>query len=66
MLSRDSEDEFEEGTLIKRTQPSGPLCLWQCFFQIPIIPISSQANPVDEQDSHNLEGRNEKKPEDAV
>ena len=36
------------------------------FFQIPIIPISSQANPVDEQDSHNQEERDEKKPEDMV
>ena len=36
------------------------------FFQIPIIPISSQANPADEQDSHNQEERDEKKPEDTV
>ena len=45
MLSRDSEDEmwsrfvFElviwpQGvTLVRWTQPSGPLCLWQCFQQ---------------------------------
>ena len=44
MLGRDSEDEtwsrfvFElviwpqEITLVKWTQPSGPLCLWQCFW----------------------------------
>ena len=42
MLSRDSEDEFDqdlclnfviwpqEVTLIRWTRPSGPLCLWQC------------------------------------
>ena len=44
MLSRDSEDEMwsrfvfelviwpQEVTLVRWTQPSGPLCLWQCFF----------------------------------
>ena len=38
MLGRDSEDEiwsrfvFE---LVIWTQPSGPLCLWQCFVSIP-------------------------------
>ena len=43
MLSRDSEDEMwsrfvfelaiwpQEVTLARWTQPSGPLCLWQCF-----------------------------------
>ena len=43
MLSRDSDNEFDqdlclnlliwpqEVTLIKSTQPSGLLCLWQCF-----------------------------------
>ena len=37
MLGRDSEDEiwsrfvFE---LVIRTQPSGPLCLWQCFYMV--------------------------------
>ena len=43
MLSRDSEDEMwsrfvfelviwpQEVTLVRWTQPSGPLCLWQCF-----------------------------------
>ena len=43
MLGRDSEDEIwsrfvfelvlwpQEVTLVSRTQPSGPLCLWQCF-----------------------------------
>ena len=36
---------------------------WQSLISSP---ISSQANPVDEQDSQNLEGRDEKKPEDAV
>ena len=49
MLSRDSEDEMwsrfmlelliwlQEVTLARWTQPSGPLCLWQCFLKIPII-----------------------------
>ena len=43
MLSRDSEDEIwsrfvfelviwpQEVTLVRWTQPSGPLCLWQCL-----------------------------------
>ena len=43
MLGRDSEDEIwsrfmfelviwlQEFTLARWTQPSGPLCLWQCF-----------------------------------
>ena len=43
MLSQGSEDEMwsrfvfelviwpKEVTLVSRTQPSGPLCLWQCF-----------------------------------
>ena len=39
MLSRDSEDKMwsrfviwpQEVTLARWTQPSGPLCLWQCF-----------------------------------
>ena len=39
MLSQDSEDEMwsrfmfelQEVTLARWTQPSGPLCLWQCF-----------------------------------
>ena len=43
MLSRDFEDEIwsryvfelviwpQEVTLVRRTQPSGPLCLWQCL-----------------------------------
>ena len=46
MLSRDSEDEMwsrfmfellirlQEVTLARWTQPSGPLCLWQCFYII--------------------------------
>ena len=25
---------FKEVTLVSRTQPSGPLCLWQCFLYI--------------------------------
>ena len=45
MLSRDSEDEMwsrlmfelliwpQEVTLARWTQPSGPLCLWQCFYK---------------------------------
>ena len=45
MLSRDSEDAIwsrfvfelviwpKEVTLVRWTQPSGPLCLWQCFLQ---------------------------------
>ena len=40
MLSRDSEDKMwsrfviwpQEVTLVRWTQSSGPLCLWQCFF----------------------------------
>ena len=44
MLGQDSEDEIwwrfvfelvilpKEVTLVSRTQPSGPLCLWQCLF----------------------------------
>ena len=43
MQGRDSEDVWsrfvfelviwpKEVTLVSRTQPSGPLCLWQCFF----------------------------------
>ena len=43
MLGRDSSDDIwsrfvldlviwpEQVTLVSRTQPSGPLCLWQCF-----------------------------------
>ena len=42
-FGRDSEDVWsrfvqelviwpKEVTLVSRTQPSGPLCLWQCFF----------------------------------
>ena len=42
MLSRDSENKMwsrfviwpQEVTLARGTQPSGPLCLWQCFFLI--------------------------------
>ena len=49
MLSRDSEDEIwsrfvfelviwpQEITLVRWTQPSGPLCLWQCFTWIVMI-----------------------------
>ena len=45
MLSRDSEDKMwsrfvfelviwlQEFTLARWTQPSGPLCLWQCFYK---------------------------------
>ena len=44
MLSRDSEDEiwsrfaFE---LVIWTQPSGPLCLWQCFNITPLLLLPS-------------------------
>ena len=46
MFGQDFEDEIwsrfvwelviwpKEVTLVTRTQPSGPLCLWQCFFLI--------------------------------
>ena len=45
MQGRDSEDVWsrfvfelviwpKEVTLVSRTQPSGPLCLWQCFYMI--------------------------------
>ena len=47
MLSRDSEDEIwsrfvfelwpQEVTLARWTQPSGPLCLWQCLDCIPSL-----------------------------
>ena len=48
MLSRDSEDQMwsrfvferviwpQEVTLVLWTQPSGPLCLWQCFYFFPL------------------------------
>ena len=67
MLSRDSEDEMwsrfvfelviwlQEVTLARWTQPSGPLCLWQCFqvclynsklkTSIPPQPVWAQAKP---------------------
>ena len=34
MLGRDSEDEIRSRSVFElaiRTQPSGPLCRWQCF-----------------------------------
>ena len=49
MLSRDSEDEMwsrfmfelliwlQEATLARWTQSSGPLCLWQCFFNVDML-----------------------------
>ena len=47
MLGRDSEDEiwsrfvFE---LVIWTQPSGPLCLWQCFKSWPRLSILEDTN----------------------
>ena len=50
MLSWDSEDEMwsrfvfelviwlQEVTLARWTQPSDPLCLWQCFFHVTVSP----------------------------
>ena len=46
VLGGDSEDEiwsrfvFElVWTLLSRTQPSGPMCLWQCFLVLPLFKI---------------------------
>ena len=39
MFGRDSEDEIWLGFVLELviwTQPSGPLCLWQCFYCSPI------------------------------
>ena len=53
MLSRDSEDEMwsrfvfelaiwpQEVTLARWTQPSGPLCLWQCLYNGGICRLTS-------------------------
>ena len=51
MLSRDSEAEMwsrfvfelviwpQEITFARWTQPSGPLCLWQCFILLLVFPV---------------------------
>ena len=39
MLGRDSEDEIRSRfvfELVIRTQPSGPLCLWQCLYNLMV------------------------------
>ena len=68
MLSRDSEDEMwsrfmyelliwlQEVTLARWTQPSGPLCLWQCFNTLEPLWKSAlhhtQISPTSENESY--------------